>query len=159
MNDQIAVGNKAPFFKLEDDTSKIVASDDFIGKYLVLYFYPKDNTTGCTNEAIDFKSLFEDFTGLNTVIIGVSKDSVLSHKKFVEKYTLPFNLLADTEIAVSKLYGVWKEKKMYGKTHFGTERTTFIIDANSIIRAIFPKVKVSDHANQVLAKIKELQST
>lgn len=151
----IAEGKKAPDFTLLDQDGNKVKLSDFKGKYVVLYFYPKDNTSGCTKEACNFRDTFTKFKSVDAVILGVSPDSVSSHKKFSEKYDLPFRLLADEDKKVLEKYGVWKEKSMYGKKYMGVERTTFIIDPEGKIKKIFPKVKVDNHHNEVLKALKD----
>ena len=134
-------GIPAPQFSLPDKNGKIINLQDFAGKRIVLYFYPKDNTPGCTRQACAFAGLFEEFKKRDIVVIGISKDSVESHRKFAEKHGLPFILLADPELQAIKAYDVWKEKKLYGKVSMGVVRTTFIIDENGIIQQIMSKVK------------------
>ncbi|MCX7797343.1 MAG: thioredoxin-dependent thiol peroxidase [Melioribacter sp.] len=143
-------GKKAPNFTLKDQDGKKVSLKDFLGQKIVLYFYPKDMTSGCTKEACDFRDNFPNFEKINVVVIGVSPDSVDSHKKFKEKYNLPFILLSDEKKEVIQKYGVWKEKSLYGKKYMGVERTTFIIDENGKILKKFPKVKVDGHVEEVL---------
>jgi peroxiredoxin Q/BCP len=147
------IKDKAPDFKLNADDGKVYSLKDFKGKKLVLYFYPKDMTSGCTAEACDFRDKNKLFNKKNTVIIGVSKDSVESHKKFKTKYELPFTLLSDESTKMLESYGVWKEKSMYGRKYMGIERTTFIIDEKGIITEIFNKVKVNGHIEEILKKI------
>lgn len=151
----LEVGKKAPDFVLPDQDGKKVSLKDFKGKKIVLYFYPKDNTSGCTKEACNFRDEFPKFKKSSAVIIGVSPDSVGSHKKFAEKYDLPFMLLADEDKKVLQLYDVWKEKSMYGKKYMGVERTTYIIDENGKIKKIFNKVKVDGHSEEVMKALKE----
>jgi peroxiredoxin Q/BCP len=146
----IEIGKKAPDFELKDQDENSVSLDDFKGKEIILYFYPKDDTSGCTAEACNFRDEFPKFGKLNTVIIGISPDSVESHKKFADKYNLPFLLLSDENKTVLESYGVWKEKSMYGRKFMGVERTTFIIDEESKIKKIFPKVKVEGHNKEVM---------
>lgn len=143
-------GMKAPDFTLSDKDGKNVSLSDFIGKKVVLYFYPKDNTPGCTRQACAFASAYKGFTEKNVAVIGVSKDSVASHVRFAEKYSLPFVLLSDPELEAIKAYGVWKEKKLYGKVSFGVARTTFIIDENGIIERVMEKVKPDTNAQEIL---------
>lgn len=143
-------GKTAPSFSLPDVNNKKVSLKDFKGKKVVLYFYPKDMTSGCTKEACSFRDNFPNFEKLKVDIIGISPDSIESHKKFIEKYNLPFILLSDEKKEVVKKYGVWKEKTLYGKKYMGVERTTFIIDENSKILKIFPKVKVEGHVEEIL---------
>jgi len=145
----IEENKKAPQFTLPDQTGKKISLKDFKGKKVVLYFYPKDNTPGCTKEACDFRDSIEDFKKIKAVVLGVSPDSIESHKKFAEKYDLPFPLLSDPEKKVLNKYGVWKEKSMYGRKYMGVERTTVVIDENGKIMKIFPKVKVKGHVDQV----------
>lgn len=140
---------KAPSFSLQDGEGKKVSLSDFKGQKVVLYFYPKDMTSGCTKEACDFRDSFPNFKKLKTVVLGVSPDSVQSHKKFTDKYELPFTLLSDGEKEVVEKYGVWKEKSMYGKKYMGVERSTFIIDEEGKILKIFRKVKVDGHIEEV----------
>ncbi len=143
-------GSKAPAFSLPNQDGKKISLKDFLGKKVVLYFYPKDMTSGCTKEACDFRDHIKLFHNIDVVVIGVSPDSIQSHKKFQEKYNLPFDLLSDESKKILENYGVWKEKSMYGKKYFGVERTTFIIDEKGKIKKIFPKVKVDGHIKEVL---------
>jgi len=145
----VEVGKKAPAFTLPDKDGNKISLKDFLGKKVVLYFYPKDMTSGCTAEACDFRDAYADFEQLDAVIIGISKDSGKSHQKFINKHDLPFILLSDENTKVNQKYGVWKEKSMYGRKYFGTVRTTFIIDEKGKIAKIFPKVKVKNHVNEV----------
>jgi peroxiredoxin Q/BCP len=150
----IEVGEKAPDFTLQADNEKDVSLSDYHGKKVVLYFYPKDGTVGCTQEAIEFRDLAKDFEKEGAVILGVSKDSIKSHQKFKQKHELPFTLLSDPESKVLNMYGVWKEKKLYGRTFMGTERTTFLIDEKGIIQKIYHKVKAKGHAQTCLLDLK-----
>ncbi len=150
----IEEGKKAPDFNLKNQDGETISLKDFKGKKVVLYFYPKDNTSGCTKEACNFRDEFPKFKNVDAVILGVSPDSVASHKKFAEKYDLPFNLLSDEEKKVLEQYGVWQEKSMYGKKYMGVVRTTVVIDENGKIRKIFPKVKVDGHNKEVLEALK-----
>lgn len=143
-------GSKAPAFTLPNQDGKKISLKNFLGKQVVLYFYPKDMTSGCTKEACDFRDHINLFHNKDVVVLGVSPDSVQSHKKFQEKYGLPFDLLSDESKKVLEKYGVWKEKSMYGKKYFGVERTTFIIDKKGKIKKIFPRVKVNGHIKEVL---------
>lgn len=152
----LKVGDKAPAFKLKNQDGELISLSDLKGKPVVLYFYPKDDTPGCTKEACNFRDEFPKFGKLKAEIIGISTDSVDSHKKFADKYKLPFNLLADEKKEIVEKFGVWKEKNMYGKKYMGIERTTFIIDGEGKISKIFPKVKVDDHNNEVMEALKEL---
>jgi peroxiredoxin Q/BCP len=151
----ITEGDKAPNFTLKSDKDKEVSLNDFQGKKVVLYFYPKDGTPGCTNEAKDFRDNVKEFEQENTVIVGVSKDSVESHQKFKKKHNLPFTLLSDPEGSVLDLYGVWKEKSLYGRTFMGTERTTFLIDEKGVVKKAYRKVKVKGHAEACLLDLKK----
>lgn len=146
----LEVGKKAPLFTLPDSDGNKVALKDFLGEKVVLYFYPKDNTSGCTKEACDFNSSLKSFEKIKTKVIGISKDSQKSHIKFRDKYDLNFTLLSDEEIKVIPKYGIWKEKSMYGRKYMGVERTTFIIDEKGKIEKIFPKVKVNGHVDEIL---------
>lgn len=149
----IEINKKAPDFTLTADDGKKYSLKDFRGKKVILYFYPKDNTSGCTKEACSFRDNIKLFQKKNTVVIGVSKDSIDSHKKFKSKFNLPFPLLSDESLDVIKKYDVWKEKSMYGKKYYGIERSTFIIDEEGIVREIFRKVKVDGHIDEILAKL------
>lgn len=151
----VEVGKKAPAFNLTDQSGKNVKLSDLKGKKIVLYFYPKDNTSGCTKEACYFRDEISMFDKLDAVVLGVSADSVESHKKFADKYQLPFSLLSDPVKEMLETYGVWKEKSMYGKKYMGIERTTVIIDENGKVKKIFPKVKVDGHIEEVAAALKE----
>ncbi|HEX9251766.1 MAG TPA: thioredoxin-dependent thiol peroxidase [Ignavibacteriaceae bacterium] len=151
----LEVGKKAPDFSLLNQDEKRISLKDFIGQKVVLYFYPKDDTSGCTKEACSFSDDLPKFSKIDAVIIGVSPDSVKSHKKFSEKYKLKFNLLADEEKKVIEKYDVWKEKSMYGRKYMGVERTTFIIDEKGKIIKIFNKVKVDGHNKEVLEALKD----
>ena len=146
----LEVGTKAPDFTLPDKEGKMVSLSDFAGKRVVLYFYPKDNTPGCTRQACAFAGAYEEFKTLDAVVIGVSKDSVASHQKFAEKYDLPFVLLSDPELTAIQAYGVWQEKKLYGKVSMGVVRTTFIIDETGVIEKVMPKVKPDTNAAEIL---------
>jgi peroxiredoxin Q/BCP len=150
----IEEGKKAPGFKLKNQDGKTISLSEYKGKNVVLYFYPKDNTSGCTKEACNFRDEFPKFKNVDAVILGVSPDSVSSHKKFAEKFDLPFNLLSDEEKNVLETYGVWKEKSMYGRKYMGVERTTVVIDENGKIKKIFPKVKVDGHNKEILDLLK-----
>jgi len=152
----LAAGDKAPAFKLKNQDGKIISLSDLKRKPVVLYFYPKDDTSGCTKEACNFRDEFPKFGKMKAEIIGVSADSVESHKKFAEKYKLPFNLLSDEKKEILEKYGVWQEKSMYGRKYMGIVRTTFIIDSTGKIRKIFPKVKVENHNKEVMEALKEL---
>jgi thioredoxin-dependent peroxiredoxin len=151
----LEAGKKAPDFSLYNQDEKKISLKDYFGKKVILYFYPKDDTSGCTKEACSFRDNIPKFSKTDAVILGISPDSVKSHKKFSEKYKLPFNLLADEEKKVIELYGVWKEKSMYGRKYMGVERTTFVIDGKGKIKMIFNKVKVEGHENEVLEALKD----
>jgi len=152
----LKIGDKAPLFELLDKNNQKVSLKDFKDKKVVLYFYPKDMTSGCTQEACDFRDAFPTFNKLKAVVLGISADSVSSHIKFADKYELPFTLLSDENKEVVEKYGVWKEKSMYGKKYMGIERTTFIIDGNGIIKNIFAKVKVDGHVEEVMKALGEI---
>ena len=143
-------GMQAPAFTFADKDGKMVSLSDFLGKKMVLYFYPKDNTPGCTRQACAFAAAYSEFEQKNAVVIGISKDSVSSHEKFAEKYHLPFILLSDPELQAIQAYGVWQEKKLYGKTSMGVVRTTFLIDEHGKIMKVMPKVKPDTNAAEVL---------
>jgi peroxiredoxin Q/BCP len=151
-------GDAAPDFSLPASTGKTITLKEFRGKQaVVLYFYPKDDTPGCTIEACGFRDTSKNYEKAGAAILGVSLDNLNSHKKFVDKFTLPFPLLSDESQAVSKAYGVYKLKQMYGKEYWGIERTTFLIDKQGKIAKIYPKVKVDDHHHQVLKDVKALK--
>ena len=143
-------GMQAPAFTLADKDGRRVSLSDFLGKKVVLYFYPKDNTPGCTRQACAFAAAYGEFEKKNAVVIGISKDSVTSHEKFAEKYNLPFILLSDPDLQAIRAYGVWQEKKLYGKTSMGVVRTTFLIDEQGKIMKVMPKVKPDTNAAEVL---------
>ncbi|HSE39560.1 MAG TPA: thioredoxin-dependent thiol peroxidase [Acidobacteriota bacterium] len=151
----LKVGSKAPSFTLQTDEGKTVSLKDFAGKKVVLYFYPKDDTPGCTKEACSFTENSNALKKAGAVVLGVSADSVNSHQKFKNKYNLNFPLLSDPDRSTIEKYAVWKEKNMYGKKTMGIERTTFIIDEEGKIAHVFPKVKVDGHTEEVLQKLKE----
>lgn len=146
----LEVGMAAPDFTLADKDGNQVSLSDFAGKRVVLYFYPKDNTPGCTRQACAFAGAYRGFQALDTVVIGVSRDSAASHQRFAEKYDLPFVLLSDPELTAIQAYGVWQEKKNYGKVSMGVVRTTFVIDPNGIIEKVMPKVKPDTNAQEIL---------
>lgn len=146
----LKTGDKAPEFTLKDKNGCEVSLSDFAGKKVVLYFYPKDNTSGCTRQACGFAALYNQFGKKGAAVIGVSRDSESSHIKFAEKYELPFILLSDPELKAIQAYGVWQEKKNYGKVSMGVVRTTFIIDENGVITHVMPKVKPDTNAAEVL---------
>jgi thioredoxin-dependent peroxiredoxin len=147
----LAENEKAPEFELQNQDGETIRLANLRGKKVILYFYPKDDTPGCTAQACDIRDHYDEFKKRGALIFGVSPDSVKSHKKFEEKYGLPFPLLADEGHTVAEKYGVWGEKTMYGKKYFGVERSTFVIDEQGRIAKIFPKVKPSEHVDQVLA--------
>ena len=147
------IGSKAPDFTLPDQNGENHSLKDYKGKKVILYFYPKDNTSGCTKQACGFGELLPQFTEKGAVILGVSKDSVVSHKKFEEKFSLPFTLLSDTELNVIKAYDVWKEKKNYGKVSMGVVRTTYLIDEKGVIVKAFDKVKAAENPAQMLGEL------
>ena len=147
----LQTGLKAPDFALTDQNGRAVSLSDFLGKRIVLYFYPKDNTPGCSRQACAFAAAYDGFRAKDVVVIGISKDSVASHQKFAQKYNLPFILLSDPERQAIEAYGVWQEKKLYGKVSMGVVRSTFIIDANGYIEKIMPKVKPDANAGEILA--------
>ena len=153
MADELQVSDKAPDFTLPDQDGKTVSLKSLKGKQLVLYFYPKDDTPGCTKEACGFRDSLKAIEKINTVVLGVSMDNAVSHQKFIKKYSLPFPLLCDEDGTVSKAYGVYKLKNMYGKTYWGIERSTFIIDETGKLKAIFRKVKVDGHVDEVQAAL------
>ena len=149
-------GTKAPDFSLPDQDGVIHTLESYKGKKIILYFYPKDNTSGCTKQACGFAELYPHFSEKGAVIIGVSKDSVASHKKFKQNYNLPFTLLSDTEKSTAINYDVWKEKKLYGKSYMGIERTTYLIDEAGIIVKAFSKVKPAENPSQMLNELTSL---
>lgn len=155
----VSEGEKAPDFTLPADDGKKVSLSDYLGRKVVLYFYPKDGTPGCTREAIEFRDLIKEFEKEDIVILGVSKDSVNSHQKFKQKHALPFTLLSDSEGKVLDLYGVWKKRSLYGRTFLGTERTTFLIDEVGLVEKVHRKVKVKGHAKACLLDLKGASST
>ena len=145
------IGMKAPDFTLSDKDDNSVSLSDFLGKKVVLYFYPKDNTPGCSRQACAFTAAYEGFKTRDVVVIGISKDSVASHLKFAQKYDLPFILLSDPELQAIQAYGVWQEKKLYGKVSMGVVRTTFLIDEQGNIEKVMPKVKPDTNAAEILS--------
>ena len=151
----LEIGMKAPEFTLSDKDGNPVSLKDFLGKKVVLYFYPRDNTPGCTRQACAFAAAYEGFKAKDVVVIGISKDSVASHQKFAQKYNLPFVLLSDPERQAIEAYGVWQEKKLYGKVSMGVVRTTFLIDEQGMIEKVMPKVKPDTNAAEILACLTE----
>ncbi len=147
------VGTKAPDFRLPDQNGELHSLEQYKGKKVVLYFYPRDNTAGCTKQACGFGELYPLFTEKNAVVIGISKDSVASHKRFEQKYNLPFTILSDTELSAIQAYDVWKEKKNYGKVSMGIVRTTYLIDENGIIVKAVGKVKAAENPAQMLGEL------
>ena len=146
----LKIGDRMPAFEVVDQDGKMVKSEDLVGKKTIIYFYPKDNTSGCTAEACSLRDNYQALQAKGYNVVGVSKDSVASHKKFAEKYELPFTLLADTSTQLLQTFGAWGEKKMYGKTVMGTIRKTFIFDENGILTEIIEKVDTKNHADQIL---------
>ena len=147
-------GDKAVDFSIKNQEGELISLKDFKGKKVVLYFYPKDDTPGCTTEACGLRDIYDDILDLGAVVIGVSKDDAKSHVKFKDKYNLPFHLLADTDLEVIKAYGAWAEKKMYGKSFLGVQRITYLIDENGVIAKAWPKVSPDKHADEVLDALK-----
>ena len=151
----LAIGEKAPSFSLPDQNGVVHTLEEYAGKKVVLYFYPKDNTAGCTAQACGFAQLYPQFTEKGAAVLGVSKDSVASHKKFEEKYGLPFTLLSDESLETIKAYDVWQEKKLYGKVSMGVVRTTYLIDEQGVIVKAFGKVKAKENPAQMLDELAE----
>ena len=149
----LEIGTKAPDFTLPDQNGNMHSLSEYRGKKVILYLYPKDNTAGCTKQACGFAERYPQFTEKGAVVLGISKDSVASHKKFEEKYGLPFTLLADPELAAIQAYDVWQEKKNYGKTYMGVVRSTYLIDENGKIVKAFEKVKAADNPEQMLGEL------
>ena len=154
---ELQIGDKAPAFLLEGDGGGKIGFESYTGRPVIVYFYPKDDTPGCTQEACDFRDSFRDFKRLKAGIIGVSKDDRKSHDKFKEKYKLPFPLASDTDGKVSTDYGVWSEKSMYGKKYMGIERATFLIDGEGTIRNIWRNVKIENHVAEVKAALEQIK--
>jgi peroxiredoxin Q/BCP len=153
----IAEGDKAPNFSLEADDGTTVTRDSLAGKNVVLFFYPKDNTSGCTQEACDFRDAFPRFGKIDAVVIGVSPDSLESHRKFKTKFGLPYLLLSDENHKLADNFGIWKEKSMYGRKYMGFERTTVIVDRKGRVARIFPKVKIPGHIQEVEKAVRDLE--
>jgi peroxiredoxin Q/BCP len=156
---ELKPGDRAPDFTLPSDGNGTIALSQFAGRKVVLYFYPKDDTSGCTAEACAFRDMFPDFGGAGAVVIGVSKDKVAAHDKFKNKYALPFPLASDAGSDVCERYGVWVEKSMYGRKYMGIERSTFLIDETGTIRNVWRKVKVGGHAAEVLKAVRALPAS
>lgn len=150
----LEAGMKAPEFSLKDQHGNIVSLSDFLGKKVVLYFYPRDNTPGCSRQACAFAGAYREFQDMDVAVIGVSKDSVASHVKFAEKYSLPFILISDPELEAIKAYDVWQEKKNYGKVSMGVVRSTYVIDEQGIIEKVMPKVKPDTNAEDIFSYLK-----
>ncbi len=148
------IGDQAVDFSIKNQEGKLISLKDFRGKKVVLYFYPKDDTPGCTTEACGLRDVYDEILSLGAVVLGVSKDDEKSHVKFKDKYNLPFHLLADTDLEVIKAYGAWGEKKMYGKSFLGVQRITYLIDENGVIKKAWPKVSPDKHADEVLDALK-----
>lgn len=151
----LKIGDPAPEFTLPDQNGNPVSLHDFWGKKVILYFYPRDNTPGCTRQAQAFAAAYAQFQAMDVAVIGISKDSTASHQRFAQKYELPFLLLSDPQLSAIQAYGVWQEKKMYGKVSMGVVRTTFLIDQSGNIEQIMPKVKPDTNAQQLLDLLKE----
>ena len=151
----LEIGMKAPEFTLNDKDGNTVSLSDFLGRKVVLYFYPRDNTPGCTREAVAFAAAYEEFKARDVAVIGISKDSTASHQQFAQKYDLPFILLSDPELQAIQAYGVWQEKKLYGKVGMGVVRSTFLIDEAGNIEKVMPKVKPDTNAAEILAYLAE----
>lgn len=154
--DQIKIGAKVPIFSLPATGDEDISIDGFIGKNVIVYFYPKDSTPGCTTESQGFRDLQDDFTAKNTVILGISRDSIKSHNNFKNKHSLPFDLLSDADEVACKIFNVIKMKNMYGKQHLGIERSTFLIDSKGVLRQEWRKVRVKGHIEAVLEAVRAL---
>ncbi len=150
----LKIGDKAPDFTLQDASGKQYSPADFRGRKTVIYFYPKDNTPGCTRQACAFAGLYREFERIGVNVVGISRDSAESHRKFADKYSLPFIILSDPDLEAIKAYGVWQEKKNYGKTMMGVVRTTFILDENGTVTHVMPKVKPDTNAAEILEMLK-----
>jgi len=148
----LKVGDKAPEFSSFNQNGENISLKDFSGKNIILYFYPRDNTPGCTAQACNLRDNYKQLQDSGYIVLGVSSDSVKSHDKFIEKHDLPFDLIADEDKSIHKLYGTWIEKKMYGKVYMGTARWTFIIDENGVIKEIIEKVKTKEHTQQIIGE-------
>lgn len=158
MAKELSIGDLVPKFTLPSDQQEEIIIDKFLGRNVVIYFYPKDDTSGCTLEAQDFTSNLKEFKKLDTVIIGISKDELKRHEKFRAKYDLEHILLSDVEVKVCELFNCWVEKSMYGRKYMGIERKTFLIDKKGVIQKIWPKVKVKGHVEEVLSSVKEMEA-
>ena len=156
MAEKLKIGDKAPVFKLLSDGGDAISLKSLLGKKVVLYFYPKDDTSGCTREAIEFTNLLGKFSRAGAVILGVSKDNVVAHDKFIKKHKLKVRLLSDVDGSLCQKYSVWVEKNMYGRKYMGIERSTFLIDGKGVIKQIWRKVKVADHAEAVLEGVRRI---
>jgi thioredoxin-dependent peroxiredoxin len=154
MAKELGIGDRAPELRIPDQDGKQITLKDLKGKQVVLYFYPKDDTPGCTQESCDFRDSLAPIKKAGAIVLGISLDSQASHQKFIKKYTLPFALLSDADKTVAQAYGVYKEKSMYGKKYWGIERSTFVIDQDGTLKRIFRKVKVDGHVDEVLAALK-----
>jgi len=154
----LEIKSNAPAFSLPDEAGVVYKKSDYKDKWLVIYFYPKDDTSGCTKEACAIAEVYDEFESLGVKVFGVSKDSSASHAKFKEKYNLPFTLLSDESTEMIQKYGAWKEKSMYGRKYFGTDRITYIVNPKGKIAKVYPKVSPADHALQILSDLKELLS-
>lgn len=150
------VGAKAPAFKVSDEDGQVRTSKEYLGKWLLIYFYPKDDTPGCTIEACTIRDQFKDFKKIGATVLGVSKDDAKSHRRFKDAYELPFTLLADTDLTMNKAYGVWGKKNMMGREYMGTKRTSFLIDPKGVVRKVYENVKPPLHAAQVIVDLKAL---
>ncbi len=148
----LKIGDKAPNFNSKDEKGNEISLEKYIGQKIILYFYPKDNTSGCTAQACDLRDNHTNLQQKGYVVLGVSSDNEKTHQKFIDKFELPFTLIADTDKSVHELYGVWQEKSMYGKKYMGTARTTFVIDENGMITNIIEKVKTATHTAQILGE-------
>ena len=156
MAEKVKIGDKAPVFKLPSDGGDEISLKSLMGKKVVLYFYPKDDTSGCTREAIEFTNLLGKFSRAGAVILGVSKDNVVAHDKFIKKHKLKVRLLSDVDGSLCQKYSVWVEKNMYGRKYMGIERSTFLIDEKGVIKQVWRKVKVADHAEAVLEGVRRI---
>jgi len=152
----LKVGDKAPDFKLKDEAGREISLSDFRGRKVVIYFYPKDDTPGCTKEACSFRDVYDEILEAGAVVIGISKDDTSSHEKFKKKHNLPFYLLSDPENIVIEKYGAWQEKKMYGKNYMGIARITYIVDKEGVIQKAYPKVKPETHGVEILEALKNI---